>query len=379
MDALLRRAEAMAESRAADETELAHHSVAARLASPEYDNQRRVRVWAQQVELRLPASDSEYLRRITELRRREVASEINRKIEQEQRAYLRDDVLASPGSTTVWWLNQNLDQVDRAVELFGTFANLSAAAHDRHETTSIGSEAGFGARRDEAALAGLSSIRDEDPTTAPRMGGNASNGWSTAEDASAGTIQVRMDFDAAVERLLDDHPEPERSLKADSLAMLETRFGRPDRADRIRELFDTPGEPSSSSALGDSSSGPTSALPSTVSTTSANPAGAESSAATAPSGADPFEIVEASTDAPTTVQEPHGAAPLTVEDTSRPEAIATVPFTSAADVASTGRPGIEQRAAAEYREQFYSSGESTIVPSDADHPTEESGHSDPNG
>jgi hypothetical protein len=55
---------------------------------------------------------------------------LERQLEQDKRAYLRDDVLATPGSAVVWWLANNPGEVAQCVDLLGTLTRLSAAAND---------------------------------------------------------------------------------------------------------------------------------------------------------------------------------------------------------------------------------------------------------
>jgi hypothetical protein len=51
-------------------------------------------------------------------------------MEQDKRAYLKDDVFATPGSAAVWWLVNHPGEVETALGLLDTLAELSAAAND---------------------------------------------------------------------------------------------------------------------------------------------------------------------------------------------------------------------------------------------------------
>jgi hypothetical protein len=51
-------------------------------------------------------------------------------MEQDKRAYLKDDVFATPGSAAVWWLVNHPGEVENALGLLDTLAELSAAAND---------------------------------------------------------------------------------------------------------------------------------------------------------------------------------------------------------------------------------------------------------
>ena len=87
-------------------------------------------VWKQEeanpaVEQPLP-----HLQVVTALHRKAQTSSLERQLEQEKRAYLRDDVLATPGSAAVSWLANNPGEVAKCVDLLGTLTRLSAVAND---------------------------------------------------------------------------------------------------------------------------------------------------------------------------------------------------------------------------------------------------------
>jgi len=94
------------------------------------DPSSQVDVWATGVALTLPDADVERLRRHAELRKDEALWESERDYERNKRAYLGDDVLKSTGSAVVWALARKEDSIERAVELIGPLALLSAAAND---------------------------------------------------------------------------------------------------------------------------------------------------------------------------------------------------------------------------------------------------------
>jgi hypothetical protein len=130
VDALLSRAKALAAGQQPSEEALNQHRLAALLGEPDLDEKGQVRTWATEVRLKLPDADFKHLQNITMLQRRAQTVLLERQLEQDKRAYLRDDVLATPGSAVVWWLANNPGEVAKCVDLLGTLTRLSAAAND---------------------------------------------------------------------------------------------------------------------------------------------------------------------------------------------------------------------------------------------------------
>ena len=89
-----------------------------------------MRSWATEVRLRLPDADQKHLQHLATLHRREQTSLLERRMEQDKRAYLKNDVFATPGSAAVWWLVNHPGEVEKALGLLDTLAELSAAAND---------------------------------------------------------------------------------------------------------------------------------------------------------------------------------------------------------------------------------------------------------
>lgn len=104
------------------------YQLAAALGTVLPDGSGQVVAWANDVTLRLPEDDEVRLRTITQLRKQEQVWDAERAIERTMRAYLRDEVLESPGSAIVWWLARHPDQVEDSARLIGPLAQLSAAA-----------------------------------------------------------------------------------------------------------------------------------------------------------------------------------------------------------------------------------------------------------
>jgi hypothetical protein len=105
------------------------YQLAAALGTVLPDGSGQVVAWATDVELSIPDDDDARLRKMTELRKHEQVWEHERGLERTMRAYLRDEVLDSPGSAVVWWLARHPDQVEDTARLIGPLAQLSAAAH----------------------------------------------------------------------------------------------------------------------------------------------------------------------------------------------------------------------------------------------------------
>jgi hypothetical protein len=134
VDALLARAKVLTAGQRPTEEALNQHRLAALLGEPDLDERGQVRTWATEVRLRLPDADSKHLQVLAALHRREQTTLLERRMERDQRAYLTDDVLATPGSAAVWWLVNNPGQVEEAVNLLGTLSQLSAVANDLDTT-----------------------------------------------------------------------------------------------------------------------------------------------------------------------------------------------------------------------------------------------------
>ncbi|MFD7160973.1 hypothetical protein ACFV9C_40760 [Kribbella sp. NPDC059898] len=130
VDALLDRARSLAARQQVTEESLNQHRLAALLGEPALDEKGQVRSWATEVRLRLPDSDQKHLQHLAALHRREQTTLIERRMEQDKRAYLKDDVFATPGSAAVWWLVNHPGEVETALGLLETLAELSAAAND---------------------------------------------------------------------------------------------------------------------------------------------------------------------------------------------------------------------------------------------------------
>ncbi|MFI7066697.1 hypothetical protein ACIBL3_37255 [Kribbella sp. NPDC050124] len=175
--ALLERARALTATQQVTEESLNQHRLAAILGEPALDEKGQVRCWATEVRLRLPDADQKHLLHLAALHRREQTTLLERRMEQDKRAYLKEDVFATPGSAAVWWLVNNPGEVETAVGLLDTLAELSAAANDlsvrRSSTEAIAharptrAELDFNSAVDHLLEAGERTDRTTDPTTTP--------------------------------------------------------------------------------------------------------------------------------------------------------------------------------------------------------------------
>jgi len=130
VDALLDRARSLTARQQVTEESLNQHRLAALLGEPALDEKGLVRSWATEVRLRLPDADQKHLQHLAALHRREQTTLLERRMEQDKRAYLKDDVFATPGSAVVWWMVNHPGEVEDALGLLDTLAELSAAAND---------------------------------------------------------------------------------------------------------------------------------------------------------------------------------------------------------------------------------------------------------
>ncbi|ACU76351.1 hypothetical protein Caci_7526 [Catenulispora acidiphila DSM 44928] len=128
--AIIRRAADLLASRDPGEVALVEAELAGALGARLSDATGLLEAWAGDVSLTLSDADSERMRRLTEIRKDEQVWESEREYEKHRRAYLGGDVLKSAGSAVVWALARKEDSIERAVDLIGPLALLSAAAND---------------------------------------------------------------------------------------------------------------------------------------------------------------------------------------------------------------------------------------------------------
>ncbi|MGW3526227.1 hypothetical protein [Streptomyces olivaceus] len=100
------------------------------LSVPLPDRSGRVKALAADVTLVLAPADRERLRKLKDLRKDEELWEYERQHERNKRRYLGDDVLKSAGSAVVWWLARHENEIEKAVDMIGPLAQITAAANN---------------------------------------------------------------------------------------------------------------------------------------------------------------------------------------------------------------------------------------------------------
>ncbi|MFC5240467.1 hypothetical protein [Streptomyces atrovirens] len=111
-------------------TSFARYLLEGELSAPLPDRSGRVEARAADVTLALAPADRERLRKLNDLRKDEEVWEYERQHERNKRRYLGDDVLKSAGSAVVWWLARHENEIEKAVDMIGPLAQISAAAND---------------------------------------------------------------------------------------------------------------------------------------------------------------------------------------------------------------------------------------------------------
>lgn len=131
LDSIRARASQITSGQAPGDHVAVGYQLAAALGMVLPDGSGQVVAWATDVTLSIPDEDAARLRKLVELRKHQRLWEHERGLERSMRAYLRDEVLESPGSAVVWWLARHPDQVEDSARLIGPLAQLSAAAHGK--------------------------------------------------------------------------------------------------------------------------------------------------------------------------------------------------------------------------------------------------------
>ncbi|MCE4942330.1 hypothetical protein ACFCXR_07820 [Streptomyces noursei] len=127
---VLQRAQAVAASTRPDASGIVEHQLAALLGAPAHDDSGLIVAYATDIRLALTEADRERLAEQAGLRKTVDAWEHRRQYERNKRAYVGGEVLKSTGSAVVWWLARHDEEIERAVEMIGPLACLSAAAND---------------------------------------------------------------------------------------------------------------------------------------------------------------------------------------------------------------------------------------------------------
>jgi hypothetical protein len=150
-----------------------------------------LRVWATDIVVTAAPADVEAVQQRYELHRKMQVWQYEREIERKARDFTAE-MLADPNRAVAWWLSHNPQQVVQAIGMVEPIARLSAIVHGQ-----------------------------------------------PAPDAVEPTSEDQLL--AATEALFTDLDELSRALLGDQLAKTLAAFGQIDRAERVRERFDTPG------------------------------------------------------------------------------------------------------------------------------------------
>ena len=233
------------------------HRLAAALGAVTRDEHRHIEAWAADLALTLPEVDADRLRRLAEVRKDEQVWQQERDHERNKRAYLADEVLRDTGSAVVWWLARHDDEVERAAELIGTLAQLSAAANGteiaeqfRH-LVPASRQAPFQNGRPLRAES-LSFTGSLEGGSSYLSYGELSAGgeFSASGELAAGALrpgEPTGDAERAAIEQVDgllrelDPETAERSGLADRLAALFDSAGQQEFADSIRQRYGEPG------------------------------------------------------------------------------------------------------------------------------------------
>ncbi|WP_059010454.1 hypothetical protein [Streptomyces specialis] len=128
--AILDRAQGITRQEHPSRWEFSRYLLDGALSVPLPDGLGLVTALASNVRLTLAPADQERLQEYASLRKEEEAWERQCQLERNKRAYLGDEVLKSTGSAVVWWMSRHDDEIQKAVELIGPLAQITAAAND---------------------------------------------------------------------------------------------------------------------------------------------------------------------------------------------------------------------------------------------------------
>jgi hypothetical protein len=130
VSSVLSRALQVVQHEEPDRASFARYLLEGELSVPLPDRSGRVTAQAADVTLALAPADRERLRKLNDLSKDEEIWEYKRQYERNKRRYLGDDVLKSAGSAVVWWLARHEDEIEKAVNMIGPLAQITAAAND---------------------------------------------------------------------------------------------------------------------------------------------------------------------------------------------------------------------------------------------------------
>ncbi|MGW5673991.1 hypothetical protein ACWEV4_02690 [Streptomyces sp. NPDC003860] len=190
-----------------------------------------VTAFATDVRLLLGQADQQRLDEMDELRKSASVWEGRRRLERDQREYLGDDVLRTPGSAVVWWLARHDDEVERAVEMIGPLACLSAAANDQEVPEAFRHLCvPAGAAMEEEPVGGYGHPEPLDESAGAAGGPHepvrGERTWESGEQ-----------FSALLDELGLPHGSSNRDAFVHRIARMSEQAGSPDTAANIRRTL----------------------------------------------------------------------------------------------------------------------------------------------
>nr|ADI71468.1 putative secreted protein [Amycolatopsis orientalis subsp. vinearia] len=220
--AIVERAREISQSHHPDDDAVVH-ALAASLGRPAVTPDRLLQAWATDVKTQIGQHHREHLNALATLRRQQQLQEQRIANQRVVRAYLGDEVLTDVGSTVVWWLARNEEEVRETVDLIGTLARLSAAANNQEV--------------DEL-------FRHLVPeNAAPRPAVPPPSFFTPPEPAffvdAAGEVNPAAADRGTKVDLLPDPDDAQNSLFGHQLADLAERHGHSDLAQEYRERYRT--------------------------------------------------------------------------------------------------------------------------------------------
>ncbi|GAA3019879.1 hypothetical protein [Actinokineospora globicatena] len=221
VQAVLHRARQVARAHHPEEDTTVHHALAAALSTATPDGSNTVRAWAVDLAVTIDEEHSIYLRELVRLRRERLLGELRIENERAVRSYLGEDVLASVGSTVVWWLAKDSSKVQETVDLIGSLARLSAAANDKEIDEAF----------EHLVPADQRPARDEP------FHGNGFAGPGVFVVDSAGVVDSPAEPMETPESLLPDPEDDGNALFGRTLVDALDKHGHPDLADKARDRY----------------------------------------------------------------------------------------------------------------------------------------------
>lgn len=220
--AIVERAREISQSHHPDDDAVVH-SLAASLGRPAATSDRFLQAWATDVQTQVGQHHREHLDALAALRRQQQLQEQRIANQRMMRAYLGDEVLTDVGSTVVWWLARNEEEVRETVDLIGTLARLSAAANNEEV--------------DEL----FRHLVPENLAPRPSI---PSPSFSTPPEPAffvdgAGEVNSAAEERRGKVDLLPDPDDSQNSLFGHQLADLAERHGHADLAQEYRERYRT--------------------------------------------------------------------------------------------------------------------------------------------